>query len=149
MLSFFGMEIDLILENWALWASLVPGTLVVYAVAVALYRRSGSGQLSRACRNHRAAQKTLARARESVTAAAAKVGKLQSRADKVRPRELQEAKDALEDCRALEKIADDKSQVMRNHLRRVIFEEFPPARHEKMRARYLPQDVEDGRPFTF
>ena len=51
--------------------------------------------------------------------------------------------------RSLAKIADDKAQVQANHVRRVIFEEFPPSRHEKLRARYLPQDVADKRPFSF
>lgn len=143
------MNTSLILENWALWAAVPPAAIVVLAVIITLYRRSARGQLARAHRNYRAAEKMLANARKSAQAAARRLEKLESRAEKVRPRTLEEARDAREDGRALEKIADDKVQVMMNHLRRVIFEEFPPARHEQMRAKYLPQDVADGRPFSF
>ncbi len=143
------MNTSLILENWALWAAVLPAAIVLLAVIVTLYRRSARGQLSRAHRNYRAAEKMLANARKSAQAAGRRLEKLESRAEKVRPRTLQEAREALKDGRALEKIADDKAQVMMNHLRRVIFEEFPPARHERMRAKYLPQDVADGRPFSF
>ena len=93
--------------------------------------------------------KALSSARKSLTSAVDRLEKLERRKEKVRPRVLQEAREAVEDARALEKIMDDRSQVTMNHLRRVIFEEFPPASHERMRAKYLPQDVEDGRPFSF
>ena len=62
---------------------------------------------------------------------------------------MSEAKEALQDALALEKIADDKAQVTANQVRRVIFEEFPPTRHEKLRRKYLPEDVRDNRPFSF
>ena len=71
------------------------------------------------------------------------------KADKVKPRVLQEARNALDDARALQRIMNDRAQVTRNLVRRAIFEEFPPSRHEKLRARYLPEDVESGRPFSF
>ncbi len=143
------MNTSLIVENWALWAAGLPVAIVVFAIMIVLYRKSPRGQLSRARRNYRAAEKTLTNACRSTRAAARRLEKLEGRAEKVRPRTLQEAREALEDSRALEKIADDKAQVMMNHLRRVIFEEYPPAKHEQMRAKYLPQDVADGRPFSF
>jgi len=143
------METDAILENWALWAAIVPATIVLFAVGIILYRRSASGQLARACRNYRAAEKALSATRKSLSAAKRRLAKLEKRNDRVKPRVLQEAREAVQDYEALEKIADDRSQVMMNHLRRVIFEEYPPATHDKMRRKYLPQDVEDGRPFSF
>jgi hypothetical protein len=39
--------------------------------------------------------------------------------------------------------------IAENHVRKIIVEEFPPNRHERMRSRYLPGEREDGRPFTF
>ena len=72
-----------------------------------------------------------------------------SRAGSIRPSSLQEAREKLEDAGALLKIARDRLMVAENQVRRVIFEEFPPARQESLRARYLPQDVVDKRPFTF
>ena len=75
--------------------------------------------------------------------------KLDANAGKVKPRLLQEAKDALQDARALEKIAGDKVLIAANHVRRVIHEEFPPSRQQKLRARYLPGEEQNEGPFSF
>ena len=50
---------------------------------------------------------------------------------------------------ALAKIADDQQLIAMNHVRRIIHDEFPPKQHDKMRARYLPDDIKDKRPFSF
>lgn len=78
----------------------------------------------------------------------ARVSKLSAREGTTRPRHLQEAKEAAEDAKSLEKIANDKVQVAANHVRRVIHEEFPPVRQQQLRERYLPQDIQDDRPCT-
>lgn len=147
--SFFIMDIEALRQDWAAWLAIVPAFLVIVVVSRSLYRRSARGQLARALKQNRMAQKELLAARERATRALSKIEKLSGRSATVKPRVLEEAKGALEDCRALEKILDDKCQVTTNHLRRVIFEEFPPARHDLLREKYLPQDVADGRPFTF
>ena len=136
-------------ENWALWAAAVPGLIVIVSVGRYLLRRTAGGRLRQVLKKQRQATKTVAKAHKLRAKAEARVRKLDARAQKVKPRILQEAREALEDALALQKIADDNALVQANHVRRVIFEEFPPARHEKLRAKYLPQDVEDGRPFTF
>ena len=143
------MDASPILANWALVVAIVPVSIVVVAVVLASFWRSARGRLTRVNREHQAAERVLRDARRNTAKAVRKLEKLESKADNVKPRELQEAREAVTDCRALEKILNDKTQVTMNHLRRVIFEEFPPASHEKMRAKFLPQDVEDGRPFTF
>ena len=143
------MDTNPLLANWALLAAIVPVSIVVVAIVLSSFLRSAKGQLTRAIREHQAAALELRDAGRATEQASQKLAKLESRADKVKPRELQEARDKVADCQALEKILDDKTQVTMNHLRRVIFEEFPPTRHEEMRAKYLPQDVEDGRPFSF
>ena len=130
-------------------AAIVPVSIVVAAIVIATFWRSAKGQLTRVNRQHQEVERALQDARRDTQKAVQKLEKLESRAEKVKPRELQEARDKVADCHALEKILDDKIQVTMNHLRRVIFEEFPPARHQEMRAKYLPQDVEDGRPFSF
>lgn len=137
------------LANWALLAAIVPLSIVIVAIALSSFMRSGKGQLARVNRRHQAAERELHDARRDAEKAAQKLADMESNADKVKPRALQEARDRVADCRALEKILADKVQVTMNHLRRVIFEEFPPTRHEEMRQKYLPQDVEDGRPFSF
>lgn len=136
-------------EHWALWIAIIPGALVLVYVFSLLRRRSAGGLLSRAVHDHEISSKELQRARKTVDSATARLEKLSARAGRVKPRILQESKDALEDALALVKIADDKAQVTANHLRRVIYEEFPPSKHEKLRKKYLPEDIRDNRPFSF
>ena len=47
------------------------------------------------------------------------------------------------------KIAADQVLIAENHVRKIIVEEFPPNRHERMRGRFLPGEREDGKPFSF
>ena len=135
--------------NWAAWLAVPPAILVAFFVARALHYRSARGQLFRALKAQQRSKKSWLNAQKEVVKTTSRLEKLSAQADKVKPRVLEETRGALEDCRALEKILDDKHQVTTNHLRRVIFEEFPPSQHEKLREKYLPQDVEDGRPFSF
>ena len=72
-----------------------------------------------------------------------------AKADRVKPVDLEAARGALADAEALLRISSDKVLVEVNLLRKVIFEQFPPRRHEALRAQYLPDDVADGRPFSF
>lgn len=143
------MDIDALKSDWAVWLALVPATLVALIVLNSLVRRSSGGQLRTALKDHGAAQKKLRRAKNKVEQATVKLEQMSQGSDKVRPRVLEDTRGMLEDSLALEKILDDKCQVTMNHLRRVIFEEFPPSCHEKLRQKYLPQDIEDGRPFSF
>ena len=38
------------------------------------------------------------------------------------------------------KVAADQVQIAENHVRRIIVEEFPPKRHDRMRSLYLPDE---------
>jgi len=143
------MDIGFLRSDWAAWAALLLSILVTALVMRAIFKRSARGQLNHALRNVRESNKALHVATKDAQKANARLEKLSGKSDKVKPRILQEARDTLEDCRALVKILDDKNQVTTNHLRRVIYEEYPPSRHEKLRRQYLPQDIEDDRPFSF
>ena len=143
------MDTDWLLSHWALVAAAVPAAIVVCAVFGAFYRKSAGGQLNRALAAHRAAQSAARRVGRRIRRLERRLARLQKRSRAVRPRVLREAEEALADQQTLAKILDDKQQVTANHVRRVIFDEFPPARHEQLRARYLPEDVADGRPFGF
>ena len=143
------MDIGILKANWAAWLALPPVILVLYFVIRALFYRSARGQLVQALKVQRQSQKSLLSAQEKVARATSRLEELSARPDTVKPRVLEETRGTLQDCRALEKIMDDKFQVTTNQVRRVIFEEFPPSEHEKLRGKYLPQDVEDGRPFSF
>ncbi len=134
------------------WGPLVAGGLllvVALVVAATLLRRSAHGQLRARRRELEAARRRAQQAERALAAARRKLERLDARADKVRPRSLTEAREAVADAEALAKITSDRVLVSANHLRRVIFEEFPPTRHEALRRRYLPDDGPDSRPFSF
>ena len=143
------MNTQTLTDNWALWMAAIPGVFVVLAVVYLLLRQGAHGKLRQAVRVERAALKDLNNACNMTQRSEARVTKLLEKSDTVKPRLLQEAEGALEDARALQKIADDKAQIATNHVRRVIFDEFSPSRHDKLRAKYLPGDVRDNRPFSF
>lgn len=143
------MNADAFSENWALWFAVVPGLIALVLILHYLAGRTARGRLRQVVKAHRRASRELAKTRRLCHQAEARLKKLSARAEKVKPRVLQEAREALQDARSLAKIADDKEQVQANHVRRVIFEEFPPTRHDKLRAKYLPQDIADKRPFSF
>ena len=143
------MNADTLQQNWALWAATVPLVVVAVAVVRSGWRRTAQGRLRAVLAKHRSVLAEAAKARRRQVRAGKRVRRLERRADKVKPRVLEEAKATLSDCEALVRIADDKAQVTANQLRKVIFEEFPPSRHEALRERYLPADVADGRPFSF
>ena len=100
-------------------------------------------------REHRKATDTHMAAVRAVNKEERRYEKLVSRANTVKPRVVEEAKGVLADARALAKIAEDRQLVTANQVRKIIFEEFPPKMHDRLRQRYLPQDAEDDRPFSF
>ena len=134
---------------WALIAAAAIALVVLGFAGAYLLGRSARGQLRRA-------RKELARERERQRKAAAVLQKaerqrmrLVQQAERVKPRLVREAGEAVEDAKALAKIAGDRVMVAENHLRRVILEEFAPARHDELRNRYLPDTRSDKKPFTF
>jgi hypothetical protein len=143
------MNTEVMRDHWAL---VVASALIIILLSLALlysFRASARGQL-RGLRRTLAAERLRSRKANAVVAKAQRrKERLLQRADKVKPRHLQEAHEALEDARALAKIADEGVLIAENHVRRVILEEFPLAQHEKLRRKYLPEAPRDKRPFTF
>ena len=136
-------------ENWAL---IVAGALIVVVALVIVahfYRRSARGQLRTNLARLSTARKVLQKAEKDQRRSERRLSQLAERADRTKPRLLQESKDAVADARALHKIAHDQVLVAENHLRRVIHDEFPPRRHDALRARHLPGEKSDQKPFTF
>ena len=123
--------------------------VILITVVINLMRQSSRGQLRQTCGELRKASRDQKTAARRVTQALRRVEKLHARREKVKPRILQEAKEALEDARSLAKIADDKVLIAENHVRRVIVEEYPPQKQEKMRRKYLPGRPFDEAPFHF
>lgn len=143
------MDVELLLQNWGLAVALVLLLGVAMFIIAALVRRSSWGQLRQTLVNCQARRNEHKAALAAANKAEKRLAGLLSHADTVKPRRLQEAKDRLEDTRALVKIADDQLMIARNHVRRVIHEEYPPRKHAQLRRKYLPDDQPDGKPFSF
>ena len=143
------MDANFVIRNWALLAAAALLTPVTIVILGQLIGRSATGQL----RNTRAdladEKRKHSKTRSATARAEARVDKMLQQQDKVKPRLLQEARDALQDARELEKIAADRVLIAENHVRRVIHEEFPPAKHARLRKRCLPEVTRDRKPFTF
>ena len=142
------MTLDYLSRNWALVAASVIGTAVLLFVVYRAYQDSARGRLQGTIRQLRSREHDARAARRAVDKAHAGLDRLRAKADSAKPRRVQEASEALEDARALQKIADDQVLIARNHVRKIILEEYPPKRHEAMRTRYLGQDAGDQKPFT-
>jgi FtsZ-interacting cell division protein ZipA len=143
------MDWDVLKSNWALIVAAIIGSIIIVIIVLQLIKRSAGGQLRQTLKTLAKARLDEAKARKSVEKAERITRRLHENADRAKPRHLQEAKEALEDARALAKIANDKILIAENHVRRVILEEFPPIKHEAMREKYLPNAARDQKPFTF
>lgn len=143
------MDAHWLRDNWALAIALaVLLSLLVLGLLHAL-RSSSRVQLRGALKDLRRRRKALSRASAALAAANRKYERLEGRADKVKPRYLDEARGAVHDARALAKIAHDQVLIAENHVRRIIVEEFPGAKQARLRARYQVGDTPDKKPFTF
>ena len=143
------MNIEWLQQNWAL---IIAGILIVIVLAnifTTLVRRSAWGQLRNTLVDLEGCKREQDTARKRVEKAEKKLAAMQARVEHVKPSSLEEMKGVLSDKRALAKIADDQLMIAKNHVRRVIYEQFPPKKHAGLRSRYLPDDVKDKRPFSF
>jgi hypothetical protein len=110
---------------------------------------SPHGRLGIARRHLRDKCVAQAKQRKALQRLSSRLDHLEARSDAVKPRALREAAEAVQDAEALLKIAGDQVLIAENHVRKIIVEEFPPNRHERMRGRFLPGEREDGKPFSF
>ena len=143
------MDWNILKSNWALAVAAIIGFFIVLIVVAHLIRRSAWGQLRQTLRSLAKARQNEANVLNSVERAERIARRLDENADRAKPRHLQEAKDALQDARALAKIANDKILVAENHVRRVIHEEYPPVKQEALRQKHLPDPARDKKPFSF
>ena len=143
------MDWNIVKSNWALAVAAIIGFVIVLIVVAHLIRRSAWGQLHQTLQTLAKARQDEAKALKSVEKAEHIARRLHENADRAKPRHLQEAKDALQDARALAKIANDKILIAENHVRRVIHEEYSPVRQEALRQKYLPEPTRDKKPFSF
>ena len=142
------MDSSFLKSNWALLVAAIIGFVVALIIVAHLIRRSAWGQLRQTVYMLSKARQDEAKALKSLEKAEQIARRLDEYADRAKPRHLQEAKDALQDARALAKIANDKILIAENHVRLVIHEEYPPVRQEALRQKYLPDPARDKKPLT-
>lgn len=143
------MTIELLQRYWAPAIAALLAIVVLTFVVLRVFRDSPRGRLRAQVRELRSRYRQLVGQARAVSRAEQRLQRLSARADRVRPRQLEEAREAVADARALQKIAQDQVLIAENHVRKLIFEEFPPRRHEALRGRFLARPKPDGKPFTF
>ena len=143
------MDFESFQSNWAIWLALAALLIAVVMIIPIFLKRTSRSKLNRVLDDMKEARKELRQSMRAAKKAEKRVRQMMGRANHVKPRLLQEAKDAVEDGKALAKILGDKVMIAENHVRRVIHDEFPPAKHDRMREKYLPQDGNEKRPFSF
>jgi hypothetical protein len=119
------VNLESLQSNWAVWLALAAVLIAVAAITPRLLERTSKAKLKRVVSDMKEARRDLRKTVRATRRAEKKVQKLQQRAKRVKPRVLQEAKDAVDDANALQKILNDKVMVTENHVRRVIHDEFP------------------------
>lgn len=143
------MNIESLQSDWAIWLALASLVIAIVLTIPILLKQTARSKLNKVLSDLKETQKELRKTARVSNKTEKKLQTMLANIECVKPRELQEAKDAVDDGKALTKILSDKMMVAQNHVRRVIHDEFPPAKHDRMRAKYLPQDVKEGRPFQF
>jgi len=144
----FPMTLEYAIKNWALLAAAVIAAAVLLFVLYRIYQDSVLGRLHSAVSLLAGREREARSARKVVAQAVERGARLRARADSVRPRHCREASEALEDARALQKIAEDQILVAQNHVRELIVEEFPPAKQSVLCSKYLPESPQEPKPFT-
>lgn len=143
------MEWHFAKENWALFGALAVALMVAVSIATQTLTQTPSNRLRRVRGDLEEERRKRSRAGAAARKAEVRVDRLMQKQQTVKPRVLQEARDALQDARALAKIAEDRFMIAENNVRKIIHEEFPPRKHDRMRRKYLPDRTADGRPFSF
>jgi Tfp pilus assembly protein PilX len=143
------MSVDGWQEYWALLLGVVVAVCIALVALAHWFKGTARSRLRRSRKELLAKRSAFSKAESVVAAAERKARKLHERAERTKPRHLHEADEALADARALARIAHDQVLIAENHLRRIIVEEYPPARQAQLRVKYGVQEVPDKRPFTF
>ena len=144
-----GMGETWIREHWALLGAGMALLAVIVVLLLVLYRRSRRGRLASFARAKKVERRSLDLSINAARKARARLERLEKKAGRVAPKTLDKARGALQDAVRLVEIRKGALQVAENHLRMIIVEEFPPARHEALRKRFGVSQHPDNRPFSF
>lgn len=135
-------------QYWALLAGAVLASAVAVFVAFRVYTDSARGRLRAEVRALRKCYRERDRAARRRDAAEKQLERLSGRRDSVKPRRIDEAREARDDAVALLRIAQDRALVAETRVRTILVEEYVPKRQEALRRRYLRAPETDGRPAT-
>ncbi len=102
------MHWNILKSNWALLAAVGIGLIVALIVSAQLIERSAWGQLRETRRSLAKARQDEASVLKALEKAERITKRLHKQAERAKPRHVQEAREAVEDARALAKIAYDK-----------------------------------------
>ena len=143
------MTLSFLEQHWALVSASIVATAVLIFASWRVWQDSPRGRLGAARRRLRGKRTEARKQLKALQKLSSRLDGLEAKAGSVQPRRLREAAEAVQDAEALLKIAGDQVLIAENHVRKIIVEEFPPKRHDRMRSRYLPGEGEDGKPFSF
>lgn len=143
------MTVELLTRNWALLIASVLLTAIALFLLHRVYSDSARGQLRHRVRQLAAHYRDVDRAERAAEKAQRRLQRLGAKVSTVKPRHIDEAREALADAASLLKIAADQVLIAENHVRKVIVEEFPPKQQDALRNRYLRRRDDKSKPFTF
>jgi hypothetical protein len=125
-----------IISHWALVAASIVAFAVFLKVLKHQYENSTRGRLNARVSELKQREQEAKRALRHSDKAAERLAGMRNKADKLTPRLLAEAEEALQDTSMLRKIADDQVLVAQRRVRDIILEEFPPNRQDGLRSKY-------------
>ncbi|NIS88728.1 MAG: hypothetical protein GTN98_01360 [Woeseiaceae bacterium] len=128
---------DFLQQNWALVAASVIGLAIALFLSFRGLQDSRRGRLGAALQHMRERERALAKAASAADAAAARFATISAKGDSVPPNRVLAAKDALIDAQETERLLKDQVLVVRNNVRTIILEEYPPKRHEALLRKWL------------
>ncbi len=117
------------------------GIFLLVSVAVVLPNTlpTSWGRLHRQRRELRHRLYGLRQAEKAAEKAKHTHAKLKSRAQQVKPKQLREAEENAADLKTLLGHAKEDVMVAENHVRRILLDEYPPAKHQRLLKKYLPE----------
>ena len=134
------MPLDSLRSAWALWAALLLALLAVMRIVVARYSTSAGGRLRKELKRLKSARKSRRAAEQGVTKASRRLAKLTDRSSDVKPRTLDEARNAMADAEQLATGARAQCMIAATRVGEIISEEFPPPQQQALRERYRLDD---------
>lgn len=124
-------------------------SIVLVGVVLPNAMPNARGSLNYQRREHKHKLYELKQARRAAAKAKRKFENLKSRAQHVKPARLREAEEQAKDLETMVGHAKDRVMVAENHTRRIILDQYPPAKQQQLLAKYLPAEDEKTKSFTF